>query len=336
MKQYFDAKAASLNSHDVLLPLVEMAMQRGINNNKLLKGSKLFYTDLQSPHKKVSFEQLNTVINNAILLLPSDGLSFLLGQHWLFNQVSYSGQALLNSKHLMQMSRVIQVKQFALCPFVFFTPYRSHSHTHYVVNFAIALPQPKVTQFYFEMIAAKINALCKWRFNFTQKICIKFPFSPPQHLEQYYAHLGVQYQFDHPCFCISIPNETLTVPQATTTPVMQQYYLQQARTAPNTIGFIQYLCELLIKDPKIGCEEVAQHLRVSPATLKRKLKQHNTTLQTLKDALQKQHAVINIGERGYSNEQTADHLQFSDVTNFRRTFKRWTGMTPTQLRNIMT
>lgn len=335
MKPYFDAETACLSSQSLLLPLIEMAMQRGVNSHQVLKGSKLFYDDLTKSQKMLSFRQLNTVIENTIHLLPSDGLSFLLGQHWLFNQTSYSGQALLNCKNLMQMSRVICLKQFTLCPLVFFIPYRCDSHTHYVFNLAIAMPPPKVIEFYFEMIAAKMNALCKWRFDFTDKILVKFPFSAPEHLEQYYAHLAVQYQFEHPYFCISIPNELLRVSQTTATPIMHHYYLQQANSTTEQVGFIQHISKQLIKSPKCSSDAIAHSLNISSATLKRKLKNHNTSLQTLKDALAKQHAVINITERGYSNEQTALQLNFSDLTNFRRTFKRWTGMTPSQLRSTV-
>ncbi|MBQ4863012.1 AraC family transcriptional regulator [Pseudoalteromonas sp. MMG013] len=335
MKHYFDTDTECLTSHTLALPIVEIAIQRGVNSNRLLKGTKLFHEDLQNPQKKISFTQLNTLVSNAVRLLPDDGLSFLLGQHWLFNQTSHSGQALLNSKHLTQMSRVLQIKQFELCPFVFFVPYRSQTHTHYILNFAIATPPPLVAAFYFEMITAQISALCKWRFGFVNKITIKLPFSKPKHIEQYYAHLAIQYQFDYPCFSLCIPNELLHVKQVSTPPIMCHYHLQQAHNTPHTVGFIQYVCDLLLQEPKSVCDDIAQQLDISPATLKRKFKQHNTSMQTLKDTLQKQLAVISIGEKGYSNEQAAEQLNFTDLTNFRRTFKRWTGMTPSQLREIM-
>jgi len=32
------------------------------------------------------------------------------------------------------------------------------------------------------------------------------------------------------------------------------------------------------------------------------------------------------------NERVADRLAFYDIPNFRRAFKRWTGLTPSQLK----
>ena len=40
--------------------------------------------------------------------------------------------------------------------------------------------------------------------------------------------------------------------------------------------------------------------------------------------------------KGYSNDQVASHLHFHDATNFRRSFKRWTGVPPSALRRWLT
>ena len=39
--------------------------------------------------------------------------------------------------------------------------------------------------------------------------------------------------------------------------------------------------------------------------------------------------------KGYSNEEVAAYLQFNDSTNFRRSFKRWTGLSPSALRQLL-
>ena len=39
--------------------------------------------------------------------------------------------------------------------------------------------------------------------------------------------------------------------------------------------------------------------------------------------------------RGYSNDEVASYLRFNDTTNFRRSFKRWTGLAPSSLRRLL-
>ncbi|RMR03465.1 AraC family transcriptional regulator, partial [Pseudomonas syringae pv. primulae] len=38
--------------------------------------------------------------------------------------------------------------------------------------------------------------------------------------------------------------------------------------------------------------------------------------------------------KGMSNEAVADYLNFNDPANFRRSFKRWTGSTPTLIQRL--
>ena len=68
------------------------------------------------------------------------------------------------------------------------------------------------------------------------------------------------------------------------------------------------------------------------ATFKRKLKQHGSSFQELQDQLRKQQAVYWLQLQGLNNEESAIKMEFSDIPNFRRAVKRWTGLTPSQLR----
>ena len=86
---------------------------------------------------------------------------------------------------------------------------------------------------------------------------------------------------------------------------------------------------------EVTLENVAIALNISTATLKRKLASHNTSYQQLLDLYRKQQAIFLLTELGHSNEKVAYALKFSDITNFRRSFKRWTGLTPNALKEAL-
>ncbi|MOA47520.1 HTH-type transcriptional regulator GadX [compost metagenome] len=73
---------------------------------------------------------------------------------------------------------------------------------------------------------------------------------------------------------------------------------------------------------------------MSPATLKRKLHKHGTHYQEQRDLVRKHVALYLYRIKGYSNEEVAAYLHFHDATNFRRSFKRWTGLSPSALRQL--
>ncbi|CAH9061803.1 hypothetical protein PSECIP111951_02564 [Pseudoalteromonas holothuriae] len=339
MSRFFEINDSVFTAHSLILPIVEMASQRGIAPDKILKGSKLFYTDLNSHYKKISFAQLHTVIFNTTKLLSAEGISFLLSERLFHSMPSNALQALLHAAHLQQMFRVSQLRQFELFPYMFATSYRSPNQVHFVINFAISEPVLEVRCFFYELLAGLIECLLKWRFN-TQpktaakqhKLHIRFPMEQPAYIEQFHSHLNSDYCFSQPAFMISLESIMLRQKHADSLPAMTRFYLKQPILSQPMIGFKQHISQLITQMPKATSEQIAQQLNISSATLKRKLKQHNTTLKTLKDELQKQQSLIYITERGYSNEQVATALAFNDITNFRRAFKRWTGKTPSELR----
>ncbi|HEX2009476.1 MAG TPA: helix-turn-helix transcriptional regulator, partial [Roseateles sp.] len=75
-------------------------------------------------------------------------------------------------------------------------------------------------------------------------------------------------------------------------------------------------------------DELAQGFGISPATLKRRLAQHGTHFQAELDQLRALVALYLLSLRGQPNEAVAEALGFFDGANFRRFFKRWTGLKP--------
>lgn len=75
-------------------------------------------------------------------------------------------------------------------------------------------------------------------------------------------------------------------------------------------------------------EEVAPMFAMSKRTLIRKLKEDNTSYQSVRDEVLKNQARDYL--EAMSVEATAIALGFADTSSFRRTFKRWFGQTPSE------
>jgi AraC-like DNA-binding protein len=66
--------------------------------------------------------------------------------------------------------------------------------------------------------------------------------------------------------------------------------------------------------------------------LKRQLLRHHTHFQAELDQVRTHVALWLFQARRLDNEAAAAYLGFHDAANFRRSFKRWTGITPGPLR----
>lgn len=79
-------------------------------------------------------------------------------------------------------------------------------------------------------------------------------------------------------------------------------------------------------------EETAAQLHVSPRTLMRQLKAEDCSWQELLDESRKARALWWLRSTTQPVDAIAARLGFADTSNFSRTFRRWFGKTPTELR----
>jgi AraC-like DNA-binding protein len=80
-------------------------------------------------------------------------------------------------------------------------------------------------------------------------------------------------------------------------------------------------------------EEVATEMHLSARTLKRRLASHGIAFTTLLAEAQRERALQLLRSTELSIDEVAERVGYSDVANFTRAFRRWTGVTPAAYRN---
>lgn len=149
--------------------------------------------------------------------------------------------------------------------------------------------------------------------------------------------LGAEVHWQRPLWRLSVPASLLHAPVSATefetdaAPWLRQCALLLA-SLPAGSYFLRNLVRAMRRHPELSQQALAAQLGLSPATLKRRLQQECTHFQHLQDALRGQQALHLILDRGWTNQRLADFFCISDVNNFRRAFKRWTGARPSELR----
>jgi AraC-like DNA-binding protein len=75
-------------------------------------------------------------------------------------------------------------------------------------------------------------------------------------------------------------------------------------------------------------DNVARQLNISPQTLRRRLREEDSSFQELKDNLRRDLAIYHLGRNELAIQVIAEQLGFSEPSAFHRAFKKWTGLTP--------
>jgi AraC-like DNA-binding protein len=100
-------------------------------------------------------------------------------------------------------------------------------------------------------------------------------------------------------------------------------------------GLVGEVRQLLMKNlmrPK-QFEDVAQSLNMSVRTLRRKLREENSSYRQVVDELRRDMAIRYLRETNLTVEEIAAALGFSEGANFRQAFRRWTKTTPREFKD---
>jgi AraC-like DNA-binding protein len=148
---------------------------------------------------------------------------------------------------------------------------------------------------------------------------------------------GVPYagrlRFDRPAHRLVFAAKELALPLVTADPVAMQLAREQCERELAAVvdeGLPGRVRTALVArgDASPSVVEVAKALRMSPRTLKRKLAEHGTTFSAIRDDLRRQRALLLLDNRSLSIGEIAAKLGYSELPNFTRAFRKWTGQTP--------
>lgn len=335
----YDCDQRFIAAHHVPAVVIDMARSRHIDTHHLLRGSELFYEDILTGRALISPQQCLRLFANAHRLLHAADTSFLFGQRLWPGHYGASSALLEQADHLLQALELISDYRSLLSPLL--TPVIHLDEHHLHLYWRDSCGADDMRTFLLEASMTGIVALARrqqgerlpWRF--------QFAYAEPGYVEQYWVHLGDELSFDRPSTVMSLPREYLLRPWpnrgSTAAQVARQSCNEQLQAWGWSCSFLDRLHEYLnqhIRQP-LSLERVAAAFDTSPASFKRRLARHGTHFQEQLDLSRRDLALYLYQVKGYSNEEVALQLGFNDVTNFRRSFKRWTGRTPSELGGML-
>jgi AraC-like DNA-binding protein len=140
-------------------------------------------------------------------------------------------------------------------------------------------------------------------------------------------------KFEQPTHRIVFAASTLDLPLRTADAVAMQLAREQCErelAAVVDAGIPGRIRAAIVAhgDAPPSLEAVARELRMSPRTLKRKLAEHGATFSAIRDDHRRQRALLLLDNRALSISEIAERLGYSELPNFTRAFRKWTGVTP--------
>ena len=168
---------------------------------------------------------------------------------------------------------------------------------------------------------------------------IIFAFPTPKYVDQYANYFSGQTEFNGDKNVMILPAALANVRCITADSQIHRLAEEQLKQKMQEIRAnnltMQHVLAELRKTPEAmpTLEEMAGYFNVSSRTLMRYLQAEGTNYRELRDMIYKQMAIDSLRNTDNSIDSIALELGYQDTTSFRRAFKRWFGVSPSEYRD---
>ncbi|MCT7358516.1 AraC family transcriptional regulator [Thalassolituus pacificus] len=330
--RWYERDERFIAAHHQPALLLDLLLARDISSHKILRGSGLFYEDILTGSHYLSPAQLQQLITNGRKLLPQEDLSFRWGDSLWPGHYGVFSQLLANAPDLERaLQALVDYRRF-LSPLLVPRIYQDERYCY--VQWLDACGLQDERRFMVETAMTGLTAMSRWLAQETLPWRYGFSYAQPAQDEQYQVYLGPDLHFSVGVDVMMIEKHWLQKAWPRGSATAYQVALREAQlligedVAMN--GFNEAVYHYLTQQLRApqSLPEVAQAFAMSPATFKRKLHKHHCHFQQLQDQARLHVCLYLFHINGWTNEQVAHYLNFNDTTNFRRAFKRWSGLTP--------
>ncbi|MFG6441131.1 AraC family transcriptional regulator [Roseateles sp. LKC17W] len=184
--------------------------------------------------------------------------------------------------------------------------------------------------FVVDLHMSAVASLCAWRTGRRLPWRFSFERTAPRDRAQHAVHLGTSLHFGCQVDAMRLTRAEADVHWPAAPGLASAALARQADPQALRRGLLAALGDRLLaqvaQPPSL--ETLAAESGMSPATYKRRLARHGTHYQAEVDRLRVHVAVYLLGPDGWGRDRVAQALGYFDGANFRRSFKRWTGLAP--------
>lgn len=300
----------------------------------MLAGTSLSPQQLFQLDEYLSLPDQVTIIRNALRLSGDPALGLRMGAKMHLAAHGPVGVAAYSSATIGEAIDTMARHQNVRGQFAGMTVERD---TRLRVVFNLRVPYDEVGIFLIEALVAAAQGTTEFLLGSNVPDArIELGYPPPAHAAEYGQYMHAPFIFNAPRTILEIPRALESTPLPFADPVArQQAELQCEQIAAELqqrSSFAFRVTGILRNNPGQlwTLDDVAASLHISGRTLIRRLKDEGTSYQHLLDEEQQRLARLYLDNPRHTVESVAAALGYHDVSTFRRAFKRWFGVPPSE------
>jgi AraC-like DNA-binding protein len=319
-----------------ILILIDMVEQQGCDRTKLLAGTTFANTDITAIGARILDADFNQLVANAQALTGDAALGLKLGLRLNLSAHAVLGQAFMTCKDLAQAIDLFLKYNHLLASGLHF---EFETVEEQCILTMVTAPADASIEFGYELFyGALINTLRGLLNTPTLHLRMEFPYPEPAHSALYHEVFGSDLHFDTVQGRILFHRDLLGTALPSSNPVLRHLYEtecarlladleEENSVAERTLRLLRKLEGQYPQMPQI-----ASMLNLSPRTYRRRLDEEEESFQRLLDQVRAEHATRYLQNKRLPLSSVAYMVGFSDASNFRRAYLKWTGKSPRDIR----
>ncbi|WP_062993912.1 AraC family transcriptional regulator [Nocardia anaemiae] len=320
----------------ILTGLIGLADQYRAGTTGWFAGTGLDRDSLEQVRALVSYRQAIIVIRRALKALPSGPLGLIIGCRDPLLTWGTLGTAVRSASTGAEARRV--AIDYHQCAGTLMDYVASSTDDEITIELLPRTPEPDLLVFLTEEALAGIVILAKLMFGASASpLSAHLSYPPPPWASEYKRLWRCPVAFDCERTTLSFPRELddRRVSTANATHFEAALSATQAILDIEPVNDLVAAVESILRAglrSRMTAARVADALSVSPRTLHRRLSEAGHTFGAIQDRVRRQQADVLLMQTRKSITAIAAELGYSDTREFRRAYKRWTDVTPSQVR----
>ena len=322
--------------------IIQFAGQQGANRKDLLQLTGLTMNELNNENLRLDVSIYNAVLKRALGQTDDNFLGLHLGEYLSLSAAGLIVQIAQSSETIRQaVGFMIQFANLG-CQALPFSLHENENEIELRITpselWQNQAPE-SVRQTVDGIVVFTIKELHTLTHQKYYPTRILFHYNQPIHLEEYQRIFKSSVSFNHKYTSIFFNNrifqEKIITSDYNLLKILVQHAELKLATMEQQSGFSTVVKQTilnLIKPEFPTIEQVAANLNLSVRTLQRRLKSEEKTFKSVLNDLKQQFAMDYIKNPQLTISEIAYLLDYSEVSAFSRSFKRWTGTTPNQFR----
>lgn len=333
---HYDASTPLIPAQHQPAVLLEHLRSLDVDPGTLPAGAGLPASAPEGAQARWAPVQLLQLLRATAQALRDAELAFQLGRQLLPGHYGAASHALLTAGTLRRALHVLCTHQARLSPLL--VPHVAVLGPQAVLYWTSACAGAGMRAFLVDMQMSAVAAACHWLAGERLPWLFLFNRGDPGQRDAHEVHLGTRLRFRCHLDAMVVDADWLdrpwANPRALRSPAIAEALDLEAAAQEPRQHLLALLYDQLAERVRCapGLDDAAAAFGMSAATFKRRLAACGTHFQAELDQVRLHAALRLMHDRGLDNEAIGRYLGFDDPANFRRSMKRWAGLTPSQLR----